>query len=55
MTAALVLSAVQAEPWARALEVMLARYGPTPIYDALVAEFAAKSEPRRRDERGRFA
>jgi hypothetical protein len=34
----LVLSAAQEQPWSRALRIMLEKYGPTPIYDALVAE-----------------
>lgn len=48
----LVLSAVQEQPHTRAWRLGLEKYGDTPIYMALVAEFAAPKT--RRDERGRF-
>lgn len=36
----LATSASHAEPWTRALEAALAKHGATPIYTALLAEYA---------------
>lgn len=46
MTAAVNLldSAKRAQPWAKALEAGLRRHGRTPIFDALVEEFARAGE-----------
>jgi hypothetical protein len=43
MTADLATSATTAEPWTRALQAGLAKHGPTPIYEQLVAEYAGAS------------
>lgn len=37
-------SAKTAEPWARALETLLARHGPTPIFEELAEEFGRREE-----------
>lgn len=44
----LVLSAAQEQPWSRALRLGLEKYGPTPIFDALAAEFAAPKKPAKK-------
>lgn len=40
----LIESAAQEQPWSKALRLGLERYGPTPIYDQLVAETEAQAK-----------